>query len=239
MTAATLERSADLEAASQRAAELARSALAQAVTQRGFASLALSGGSTPARFFALLAGAALPWEHIHVFWADERLAAPDSPDSNFRLARESLLSRVPLAADNIHPVRGPGWPEPGAPKTAREAARAYESQLRAFFGAAPVPAFDVIHLGLGNDGHTASLFPGQPALAEKTRLALPVAYHGAKPPIERVTLTLPVLNAARLVFFLVSGEDKLQLAQKIAQGRGGEYPAALVRPAGRLFWLCG
>ena len=226
MAGAPLERFADLEAASLRAAALTARALTQAAAARGRACLALSGGSTPGRFFELLAGHDAPWDAVHVFWADERLVPPDSPESNYRLARERLLSRVSIPPANIHPMAGGGDPSGRA--------KAYETLLREAFAGENPPVFDVIHLGLGGDGHTASLFPGHPALLEKTRWAAPVEYVSASPPVPRLTLTLPVINAARLVFFLISGADKVRLAQKILAGEGEEYPAALVRPT---VWL--
>jgi len=229
VTNARLERFTDLTAASQRAAALTAQALAQAITLRGRASLALSGGSTPGRFFELLAGQSLPWDAVHVFWADERLAPLDSPQSNYRLAREHLLSRAPIPLGNIHPAAGAGDPS--------RRAKAYEALLREAFAGENPPRFDVIHLGLGSDGHTASLFPGQPALSEKERWVVAVEYAKASPPVPRLTLTLPVINAAKLVFFLISGADKIQLAQKILAGEGDAYPASLVQPARPPVWL--
>jgi 6-phosphogluconolactonase len=235
MNGAGLERFPDLEAASRHAAGLTARVARSAAAERGRFSLALSGGSTPARFFELLAGEDLPWDLVHVFWADERLVAQDSPDSNFRLAREHLLSGAPIPTGNVHPMAI----APPGPTTPEQQARAYEGILRSFFGGEGFPAFDVIHLGLGGDGHTASLFPGQPALSERGRLVVPVEYAKASPPVPRLTLTLPVINAARQVFFLISGSDKLRLAEDILAGRGGAYPADSVRPAGRLLWLAG
>lgn len=277
MNAAELERFSGLEAASRRAAGLTAEAARSAVTERGRFALALSGGSTPGRYFELLAQEDLPWGLVHVFWADERLVPPDSQDSNCRLARELLLSRVPIPEGNIHPMAAGLFAapaeagRPSRPMSARESsaggtagfasdgtiparevprletglatpeeqAEAYESALRCFFGGDGPPAFDVIHLGLGGDGHTASLFPGQPALSERERWVVPVEYAKASPPVARLTLTLPVLNAARLAFFLVSGPDKARLAEEILAGRGEGYPAGLVRPGGRLVWLAG
>jgi len=232
MNGANLEEFPGLEEASSRAAGLTASAARSAVAERGRFSLALSGGATPGRYFELLAQEELPWDQVHVFWADERLVSPDSPDSNFRLAQERLLARAPIPEGNVHPMAGGDFPP-------LEAAAAYEAELRAFFGHEAFPAFDVIHLGLGGDGHTASLFPGQPALSERQRWVVPVNYAGASPPVTRLTLTLPVLNAARLAFFLVSGPDKARLAREILTGGDEGRPAGLVRPAGKLFWLAG
>lgn len=235
MNAAELELFADLESACARAASLTACAARDAVAARGRFTLALSGGSTPARYFEQLAGQDLPWQAVHVFWADERLVAQDDPASNYALARAHLFTRAPIPAENIHPM-----PDPALPLEALEAqAQACESMLRSFFGAGGFPAFDAVHLGVGDDGHTASLFPGQPALAERERWVLPVVYGNSKPPVPRLTLTLPVLNAARLVFFLVSGQGKTALARDILEGRGEAYPASQVRPDGGLFWLAG
>jgi len=260
MNAARLERFPGMEEASLRAASLTARAAREAVAARGRFTLALSGGTSPLRYFELLSGEALPWDKVHVFWADERLVAPDSPDSNYRLAREHLLSRAPIPEANVHPMRGVEWPNghggvvekggcppgfleddaaAGQPDSAVAAAACYEVLLRQYFMGEHVPVFDVIHLGVGGDGHTASLFPGQPALGERARWVLPVRYAGASPPVARLTLTLPVLNAARLVFFLASGAAKARLAEAAVTGEGGGFPAALVRPAGQVHWLVG
>ncbi|WP_243313372.1 6-phosphogluconolactonase [Fundidesulfovibrio agrisoli] len=225
-----MERHADLEAASLRAAQLTAQAAREAVAARGAFALAVSGGSTPERYFELLAGQVLPWAATHLFWVDERMTPPEDPRSNYGAARGALLARLPEAPAGVHRIRGEA-------ASADQAARLYREELTAHFGAGGPPAFDCLHLGLGGDGHTASLFPGQPALEEHTLWAVDVAYAGADPPIPRVSLTLPVLNAARLAFFLASGADKAALASDIAAGRRPDCPASLVRPAGRLLWI--
>ncbi|GFK94034.1 6-phosphogluconolactonase [Fundidesulfovibrio magnetotacticus] len=237
----------DAEAAARAAALLVSEAAARAVAERGRFTLALSGGSTPGRFFELLAQEPMDWDRTHVFWADERLVPADSPESNQRLARERLIGRVSLPPGNVHPM-----PSPDIPLEDAEAqAQAHEAALRAFFGkegsghpagglVAGFPRFDAVHLGVGGDGHTASLFPGQASLGERLRWVLPVRYAVASPPVARLTLTLPVLDAAREVFFLVSGADKLALARAIAAGERPDCPASRVRPAsGSLCWLAG
>lgn len=235
MNAAKLELFPDLETACARAAALTACAARDAVASRGRFSLALSGGSTPARYFEQLAGLDLPWQAVHVFWADERLVARDDPASNYALARAHLFTRAAIPDENIHPMT-----DSALPLDALEAqARACESMLRGFFGADGLPSFDAVHLGVGDDGHTASLFPGQPALDERERWVLPVVYAQSKPPVPRLTLTLPVLNAARLVFFLASGQGKVKLAREIREEKGNAYPASHVRPRGDLFWLAG
>lgn len=193
--------------------------------------VALAGGTTPRRLYELLASeefaARIPWPQLHVFWADERLVPHDHLDSNYRLAHESLLRRVPLPRENVHGVRTQFSPE--------EAAAAYEQELRAHFDLRRgAPVFDLILLGTGADGHAASLFPGAAALEEKEHL---VAAH--RPPARGhalVTLTLPVLNAARRVFFLVAGKNK---AAAVREGmKSGTLPVQRVMPArGELIWL--
>jgi len=231
MNPGILETFPDMEAAGRRAASLTARAARLAARERGRFALALSGGTTPGRYFDFLVEQELPWDVGHVFWADERLGPLDSPDSNYRLAKERLLSRVAIPEANIHLMAG----DPGA---GVEAAGNYEKELREFFGDSP-PAFDAVHLGIGADGHTASLFPGQPALEEASRWVVPVQYAGAIPPVPRISLTLPVLNAARLVVFLVSGAGKLKLAREVTEGGGEAYPASRVRPALPPVWLAG
>ncbi|MFP5240303.1 MAG: 6-phosphogluconolactonase [Acidobacteriota bacterium] len=225
-----LERHADLEAASLRAAQLTARAAREAVAARGAFTLAVSGGSTPGRYFELLAGADVPWAATHLFWVDERMVPTEDARSNYGAARGTLLAHLPRKPAGVHRIRG----EVADPA---KAAALYREELEEHFGAGGPPAFDCLHLGLGGDGHTASLFPGQAALKERTLWAVDVAYAAADPPVPRVSLTLPVLNAARLAFFLASGADKAVLAADIAAGRRPDSPAALVRPAGRLLWI--
>lgn len=232
---------ADLSlAAAEYIAELAETA----VNERGIFSLVLSGGSTPRLLYEYLAREEfvqrMDWQHTHVFWGDERCLSPDHPDSNFALAFETLISKAPLPLENVHRVST----EEELPKTA---AKEYERTLREFFqDAAPgksslaFPSFDLILLGLGQDGHTASLFPGEPALEEKTRWVVAVAGTSASPPVERITLTLPVINQARHVLFLASGSEKRDVFQKIfksPESAAQLYPAAKVQPAGTLLWF--
>jgi 6-phosphogluconolactonase len=192
--------------------------------------LALAGGSTPRCLYELLAGSEfrdkIPWSQVHFFWGDERMVPQDHPQSNYRMAQEALLKHVPVLRSNIHPILTQASPE--------EAAQAYENELRKHFGRG-VPAFDLVLLGLGGDGHTASLFPGAGALEEKQRLA--VAHRPGQKGFDRVTLTLPVLNQARRVFFLVAGKDKATALQAAVTG-GGQLPAQQVAPRnGELVWL--
>ena len=207
-----------------------------AVKERGVFSVVLSGGSTPKGLFELLAGeetfrSEIPWTQSHFFWVDERHVPPDHPDSNFRLAWETLLSKVPVPADNIHRISSE-LPD------AHEAAERYESTLRNFFQLASgeFPRFDLILLGMGADGHTASLFPGTEALQECRRSV--AANWVERLHTWRITLTLPVLNNAACILFLVSGLEKAQTLREIFSNKTTSYPAQLVNPTrGRLLWL--
>ncbi len=217
------------EEAARRFAALAQAAVAA----RGRFGAALSGGSTPGALYRLLSAAPyrarIPWAQVHLFWADERCVPPDDPGSNYRLVAETLLAGAPIPPENVHRVMGEWEPE--------RAARAYEQAIRAFFGGAS-PRFDLALLGLGKDGHTASLFPGADTLAETERLVVTAvaAYEGR--PAWRVTLTLPALNAARSVLFLVSGAEKAPVVQAILADGEEHLPARRVRPiAGHLAWL--
>ena len=218
------------------AAELVASTASEAVAERGRFTIALSGGSTPKNLYNLLATNArssLPWDRMFFFFGDERHVPPTDPESNYRMANEAMLSKVPVAPGNVFRVEAEK-PDAGA------AAAAYEQTLRKFFAleAGQIPAFDLILLGMGPDGHTASLFPGTEALQEKSKLF--VANWVEKLKTHRLTLTLPVLNAARCVAFLVSGTDKAPVLKSVLEGdaQGEQYPAKLVRPAqGKLIWL--
>ncbi len=204
-----------------------------AVTARGFCRLALSGGHTPRAVHAELVRIArdLPWNHVQITFGDERCVPPDDAESNFRMARETLLDAIGIPPGNIFRIRGEIAPE--------EAANEYEHQLAAVAARLGETRYvhDLLLLGLGEDGHTASLFPGSPALAETARNVIPAT--GAKPPPQRVTMTLPLINAARHVAFLVEGADKLPLVEEILGGQSA-LPAARVRPAhGTVTWIVG
>ncbi|NLE77054.1 MAG: 6-phosphogluconolactonase [Chloroflexi bacterium] len=214
------------------AAEATRRVVAaaqQAVAARGRFSLVLAGGSTPKALYRLLATACLPWPQTSLFWGDERCVPPGHGESNYRLAHETLLAHVPVPPGQVHRMRGEWEP--------RQAAQAYDRLLRELFRG-PRPDFDLALLGMGADGHTASLFPGSAALVEDTRLALAVAADYGGRPAQRVTLTLPALNAARQVLFLVSGADKADAVRAVWVDEDSRLPARRVRPvAGRLTWL--
>lgn len=203
------------------ALESARRLLDMMETRKGERfSLALSGGSTPQRLYRLLASPPwreqIDWNLLHVFLADERFVPHDHPDSNLRMARETLLDHVPIPAANIHPMPADG--------TVEDSAQRYEAELREFFGESP-PHFDALILGMGPDGHTASLFPGH--IHPKGPWVLPV-HDSPKPPPTRLTLSLELINQARHVLFLVTGKDK---SPAIASLRTHEEP---VLPAGRV-----
>jgi len=218
------------------AAELVASAASEAVADRGRFSIALSGGSTPKSLYTLLATNArssLPWDRMFFFFGDERHVPPTDPESNYRMADEAMLSKVPVPPNNVFRIEAEN-PDAGA------AAEAYEQTLRKFFAleVGQIPLFDLILLGMGPDGHTASLFPGTEGLREKSKLV--VANWVEKLKTHRITLTLPVLNAARCDAFLVSGTDKAPVLKSVLEGDapGEQYPAKLVRPAqGKLIWL--
>lgn len=221
------------------AASLARAAAehfvtlaAEAMVIHGQFVVALSGGSTPRIAYTLLASdefaARVDWPRVRVFWGDERCVPPDHPDSNYRMARETLLDRIPIPTENVHRMRGELSPD--------QAATAYQAELEAVLGAGG--QFDLILLGMGADGHTASLFPGTAALHEQTRWV--VAHYVDKLAAWRITLTPAAINAATHVIFVVSGADK---AERLREVLAGPYqpdilPAQIVRPAdGRLLWL--
>ncbi len=194
-------------------------------------TVALSGGSTPRSLYQLLADIPLAWENIHIFWGDERCVPPDHADSNYRMTAESLLSRIRIPTENIHRIAGELPPD--------EAALRYENELRQFFGDAP--RFDLILLGLGDDGHTVSLFPDSPALHERTRWVVAVPHATPPPPLApRVTLTPVAINAARQIVFLVSGAGKAERLAEVLQPRPAAQPlpAQLIQPVnGDLLWL--
>jgi 6-phosphogluconolactonase len=205
-----------------------------AIAARGRFCVALSGGNTPRNVYALLAQERkdnLPWEKIYVFFGDERCVPPDHPDSNYRMARESLLSKVPIPPQNVFRIHAELQPE--------AAASEYDRQLHAFFRLAgnAWPAFDLFLLGIGEEGHTASLFPGSAALTEKTKLV--VANWVEKFQTYRITFTYPVLNHAEEVLFLASGESKAQILRDLFDpAKKGDYPAQGVQPQhGKLLWI--
>ncbi len=210
------------------AAEAFAEEAAKSIREKGRFAVALAGGSTPKALYELLAGRyrdALDWSKVHAFFGDERTVPPDHEDSNYRMAYKALLSRVPVGS--VRRMRGELDPP--------EAAALYEEELAAFFGGRP--RFDLVLLGIGEDGHTASLFPRTPALDVRDRWAVenPVEKLGTT----RITLTLPSINAAGRVIFLVAGEGKAEALKEILEGDADplECPAKLVRPASGPAWI--
>jgi 6-phosphogluconolactonase len=195
-------------------------------------AVALSGGSTPKRLYGLLTADPLrrdlPWDRIHWFWGDERVVPKDDPMSNRRMALEAMLDHVPAPPGLIHPV-------PVDLSSPAECAAAYDTELRQFQSSrGGVPLFDIVLLGLGPDGHTASLFPNAPALQERQRLAIDTEA-GMEPFVPRVTLTFPAIASSRSVAFLVSGADKREALRRIRAGE--DVPAAHVTSEGPVVWF--
>lgn len=208
----------------------------QSVSTGGRFSVALSGGSTPKGLYSLLLTPEfrdqIPWTRVHLFWGDERCVPPDHPESNYGMVHETLLSKVPIPEENVYRMKGERDPQAAADE--------YELILRRSFqlSEGDLPRFDLILLGLGEDGHTASLFPHSDALRETKRLVTAVYVPELKS--YRLTLTLPVLNNAADVFFLVAGKSKAGILRDVLQGKDGSenLPAQRIRPQlGRVVWL--
>lgn len=206
---------------------------AAAVASKGPFRVSLSGGSTPKALYGLLASdefrGRFPWPRVSWYWGDERFVPHDHPDSNYRMAREAMLAKAPVPPENIHPVPADGTPG--------DAALRYERTLQDAYGGASLdparPLFDVTLLGLGADGHTASLLPGESVLQERKHWVAVVAR--GRPEI-RITMTYPVIESSQRVAFLVAGRDKAPILQAI-RGGNSQVPAARVRPLGELFWF--
>ena len=232
----------DLEELNRDAAVLICDWAAECVRERGSFAVALSGGSTPRRLYERLTrppcDVKVPWSHVHFFWGDERCGRSTHKDSNYNMAQESLLRKIAPPPENVH--RPPSEVAPP-----ERAADLMEGDLRSFFSGDRLhdgfPVFDLVLLGLGQDGHTASLFPGDGAVEERERWVAAVAKPSGTPPVPRLTLTLPVLNSARCVVFLVSGAGKREVVREVLSHpdtAGRRFPAALVRPPeGRLLWF--
>jgi 6-phosphogluconolactonase len=211
---------------------------AAAIEEKGRFVVALSGGSTPRPLYALLAGelaGSIDWSRVHLFWGDERCVPPDDPQSNYRMVKESLLSGVSVPLSHIHRIHGEDDP--------KAAAAGYEKELRSFFGSAggdgpPRTGFDLVLLGMGENGHTASLFPGLPAVTETVRWVM--AQYVEVVSMWRITLTPVVINAAERIFFLVQGGEKAETAARVLGGpiNPEVLPAQTIRPVhGQLLWL--
>ncbi len=221
------------------AAEAFIDAAGEPLRSRGRFSAVLSGGETPRGVYELLAAEAfsekIDWSRTHVFWGDERCIPPGHRDSNYGMAAKTLLSHVPIPEGNVHRIAGEENPE--------EAAHDYQETLHRFFAESPERGgelrarFDLVLLGLGVDGHTASLFPGTGALAEKTRWVAAQYVNALN--AWRITLTAAAINDARRVLFIVSGKAKAEILRRVLQPESGakDLPAQLIRPAGLLRWL--
>jgi 6-phosphogluconolactonase len=221
---------------SERAAEEFVRLARQAIQLAGRFTVALSGGSTPKALYTLLAAPGfaqrISWNCAHLFWGDERCVPPDHPESNYRMVEETLISKIQIPHENVHRMAGE--------KTPQIAALEYEAELKRFFKLADgaLPRFDLILLGLGEDGHTASLFPGSAALNDEEHLV--AAVYVDKMNTYRLTLTLPVLNAGKEVVFLVAGASKAAIVKELLGGQASamNYPAARIQPReGKLIWM--
>jgi 6-phosphogluconolactonase len=217
----------EAKAAAVACAEHIGEQIEDALGGRGYATLALSGGATPKPMFARLAAMKLPWDRIHFFWVDERAVPPNDAESNYKLAAQMLLVPARVPQNNIHRIRGE--------LTAEASARAYAQHIREFFGLDPgeMPEFDVVHRGMGSDGHTASLFPGQPLIEDRQGLAS--AVYVEKKSMWRITLLPGPLLAARSTVVLVSGPDKAQALRNVFNQPYDPvcYPAQLGAREGR------
>jgi 6-phosphogluconolactonase len=227
----------DLAAIAKRAAQEFLQAATSAVTKNHSFTVALAGGSTPKALYSLLATdsvlrAQLPWDKMHLYFGDERSVPPDHADSNFRMATEALVSKAPLKPDQVTRIKGEY-------KDTEKAAQEYEQALRASFKLAEgqSPRFDLVLLGMGNEGHTLSLFPGTKALHETKRLV--VRNWIGKLYTERITLTAPVVNQAALVIFMVTGADKALALKGVLEGpyEPEQLPSQMIQPRGKLLWL--
>jgi 6-phosphogluconolactonase len=199
----------------------------EAIEKGGYIAVALSGGKTPINFYRKLANSKeiLPWDETHIFLVDERFVPFDDNDSNYGMLKETLLKRIQIPQENIHPV-------PTERSTLEMSAKEYEEELRRFFKLpqGKFPEFDLILLGIGEDGHTASLFPGSPLLKDMIHLAVSVISDGTRH--HRITLTLPVINNAKHVVFLVTGGKKAAILKDVIVKRNPSLPASMVNPIG-------
>lgn len=223
----------DLESLSRAAMDETMAIIRDAVAKRGRFSIALSGGHTPQKMYELWATKPYAdktlWDRVHLFWGDERYVDQEDPLSNFRMTREALISRVPIPPTNVHPV-------PTAAPSPEKSAELYEEEVRDFFGGEP--EFDLQLMGLGPEGHTASLFPHAPALEEKQRWVLNVDVPATPP--QRITFTLVVFNRGRNTLFLVSGHDKREIISALRSepdSKPSQYPAGRIQPPGPVHWL--
>lgn len=220
---------ADKAALVDRAYEIVVEKIKKAIAKQDLFTIALAGGSTPKPLYEALAKADLPWSKIHIFWGDERYVPADSPDSNQLMTRQAWLDKIDIPADNVHPMETTG-------ENPAQDAQRHEAELSRFFkNESGLPQFDLILLGMGDDGHTASLFPQTEALAVEDSLVT-VGNHQGQP---RLTFTVPLINQADCVIFLVAGENKRPALKQVfaTQGDAQQYPSRLIQPQGELLWL--
>ncbi len=238
-----IKRFASIQELSEYAAGLVNEQANVAVKKNGVFSLVLTGGRSPRTLYELLAASpyktSMPWQQTHVFWGDDRAVAPNNEASNFKLAHETMLTKIDIPQENIWRMKG----ELGAEAAATE----YEQNILTFYekylplqGDSTIPQFDFVLLGMGEDGHIASLFPGQNHVQEKSRLITAISEPSGTPPVPRISMTLPLLNRAKRIIMLISGEKKKKIVEEIeAKGRkaGPPYPAALLEPQEKLLWF--
>lgn len=215
------------------AADFILNTIAETITARNRCFISLSGGTTPQKVYERVAERAreqiVEWKYVHFFWGDERCVPPDDERSNYLMAMKALISFIDIPSENIHRIKGEM--KPG------DSASTYETEMKRLFATESIPSFDIMLLGLGNDAHTASLFPYSSALKEKERWAIPVFREDE---LSRITLTLPVMNHATTTIFIVSGSNKDEAVYRVLLNRfdPDKYPAQSVKPEnGNLFWL--
>ncbi len=221
---------ADKSALIERSQDIILSRLQTAIKSRDQFTIALSGGSTPKPLYEALSSQSLPWSKIHIFWGDERYVPAIHQDSNQLMARQAWLDRIEIPAENIHPMNTTS-------ADPVQDAQKHEAELQEFFSTkkGEIPVFDLILLGMGDDGHTASLFPHTEALTESNRLVTV----GNKDGQPRITFTVPLINQARCVLFVVAGANKRPALKQVFAEQADEmnYPSRLIQPQGELLWL--
>jgi len=228
----------DHEAMSAAAAEQIVEIINDTVDDKGSFAMALAGGGTPRRVYDLLATKYhddIPWNSVHIFWGDERFVPHNHPDSNFLMVYDMLISHIPIPQDNIHGV-------PTDAYSPEHAAKTYEKTIRRFFVEQDLPSFDLIILGIGTDGHTASLFPGDSSLHKNTQLVMTVPAPLLSPHVPRITFTLPLINNATNILFIVSGDKKNAIVYDIINEKSSsidKYPAAMVNNKKGPIWFLG
>lgn len=228
----------DMKSLNYEAAKTIADSIHSAVSKKSYFTIVLAGGRTPADLYTVLAerfGKQIPWSHVHIFWGDERYVPHNHKESNFAMAYKTLLSKINIQQQNIHPI-------PTERNDPDKDAQKYEQMLKEFFLQRGIsfPCFDLILLGVGSDGHTASLFHGDPLLHEKKRWVAPVLAPAGYATRERISLTLPAINSAANVIFIASGSEKKMAVKAILEDTASSesfYPASMVRPAEKTIWF--